>query len=157
MPKQQLVPMTNTHLQALTEKWSLEAFGRPFRHQIVFNPRLRTTGGRYHLSDHHIDINPLMYEEFGLPTLHGVVLHELCHYHLHLMGRDYRHRSRDFRTLLRAVGGSRYAPPTSKARQGRYLYRCTGCGVTIRRQRRFNVLRYVCRRCGHHFRLISTK
>lgn len=157
MPNRAKPTMTNDQLQALCERWSQEFFGRPFRHRIVFNSRLRTTGGRYHLSDHHIDINPLMYQEFDLNTLRGVVLHELCHYHLHLMGRDYRHRSRDFQNLLRAVGGSRYAPPTSKARQGKYLYRCSGCGMTIRRQRRFNVWRYVCRRCGHHFRLISTK
>lgn len=149
--------MTNDQLQNLTEKWSLDAFGLPFRHRIVFNSRLRTTGGRYHLDDHHIDINPLMYSEYDLATLRGVVLHELCHYHLHLMGRDYRHRSREFRFLLAKVGGSRFAPPTSKARQGKYLYRCRGCGITIRRMRRFNVRRYICRRCGHHFQLISTK
>lgn len=149
--------MTNQRLQELTERWSIESFGVPFRHRIVFNSRLKTTGGRYHLTDHHIDINPLMYSEFGLATLHGVVLHELCHYHLHLASRDYRHRSPDFKHLLQAVGGSRYAPPTSKARRGRWVYRCTGCGIIIRRQRRFNVHRYVCRRCGHYFQLISTK
>ena len=56
--------MNNQQLQELTEKWSMESFHRPFEHQIFFNSRLRTTGGRYHLNDHHIDINPLMYTEF---------------------------------------------------------------------------------------------
>lgn len=147
--------MTNEELQRLTEKWSLEYFGRPFQHRVIFNKRLKTTGGRYHLQDHHIDINPLMYTEFDLDNLRRVVLHELCHYHLHLLGMDYHHRSHAFRTLLAQVGGSRYAPPTSKRqpRTAKWLYQCTGCGVVIARQRRFNTRRYVCRRCGHHFKL----
>lgn len=148
--------MTNEELQALTEKWSLEYFNRPFKHRVFFNRRLRTTGGRYHLDDGHIDINPLMYTEFSLDNLKKVVLHELCHYHLHQTGQDYRHRSRVFRTLLAQVGGSRYAPVTSKARprrRYRWIYQCTGCGIIIGRQRRFNTRRYVCRRCGQHFRL----
>lgn len=148
--------MTNEELQTLTEKWSVEYFNRPFKHQVFFNRRLKTTGGRYHLSDGHIDINPLMYTEFDLDNLRKVVLHELCHYHLHQTGQDYRHRSRAFKTLLARVGGSRYAPVTSKARprrQYRWIYQCTGCGILIGRQRRFNTHRYVCRRCGKQFRL----
>ena len=97
--------MDNQQLQKLTEKWSMESFHRPFEHQIFFNSRLRTTGGRYHLNDHHIDINPLMYTEFDLANLRRVVLHELCHYHLHLTSREYRHQSADFRQLLAKVGG----------------------------------------------------
>lgn len=147
--------MTNEELQRLTEGWSLEYFGRPFKHKAIFNQRLKTTGGRYHLHDHHIDINPLMYTEFDLDNLKKVVLHELCHYHLHLLGMDYHHRSQAFQTLLTEVDGSRYAPPTSKRRprQAKWFYQCTGCGATIARQRRFNTRRYVCRRCGHHFKL----
>ena len=129
--------MTNQELQNLVERWSQESFGRPFLHQAVFNRRLKTTGGRYHLGDHHIDINPLMLEEYDLATLKLVVLHELCHYHLHLTGRGFGHRDRDFKVLLMQVGGSRYAPP--------------GCGLIIGRNRRFNLARFVCRRCGHRF------
>ena len=149
--------MNNQELQRLTEKWSLQYFNRPFTHRIFFNPRLRTTGGRYHLTDGHIDINPLMYTEFDISNLKRVVLHELCHYHLHQTGRDYHHRSKDFRTLLAQVGGSRYAPVTSKARPPKrhLFYQCQGCGVVIARQRHFNTHRYVCRRCGHHFKLIK--
>lgn len=33
--------MTNAELQQLTEQWSLQYFGRPFVHEIVFNRRLR--------------------------------------------------------------------------------------------------------------------
>lgn len=150
--------MTDQELQELTEKWSRQYFNRPFMHRIFFNRRLRTTGGRYHLDDHHIDINPLMYTEFDLANLKKVVLHELCHYHLHLTGRDYRHRSHEFRRLLKQVGGSRYAPPTSRARARqtkRWCYQCTGCGAVVWRVRRFNTQRYICRRCGSRFKLIN--
>lgn len=143
--------MTNEELQKLTEHWSQQLFERPFKHRIFFNRRLRTTGGRYNLHSHNIDINPLMVEEFDLATLKGVVLHELCHYHLHLMGRGYQHRNSDFRNLLNSVGGSRFAPLTSKARKRsgyRYIYQCQQCGVLIYRKRRFNVRRYRCGRCG---------
>lgn len=148
------MPMTNQELQALTEQWSLELFQRPFLHQVFFNRRLKTTGGRYHLGDHHIDINPLMYEEFDLANLKAVVVHELCHYHLHLTGRDYHHRSADFRRLLAQTGGQRYAPAIPN-RQAKYHYQCQGCGITIDRQRRFNPQRYICRQCGGRFKLIE--
>lgn len=144
--------MTNEELQAMTEKLSLERFGRPFTHQVFFNSRLRTTGGRYHLRDHHIDINPKMVAA-GSQVLTGVILHELCHYHLHLTRRDYHHRSRDFKVLLKRVGGSRFAPAVGKVNG--WEYRCQGCGVKIFRQRRFNVRRYRCARCGGRFRLLG--
>ena len=56
-----------------------------------------------------------MYEEFDLANLRGVVLHELCHYHLHLAGHDCHHTS-EFKTLLKRVGGLRYAPAVRQAR-----------------------------------------
>lgn len=146
--------MTNEQLQKLTMQWSLELFNRPFVHKIVFNRRLKTTGGRYHLSDHHIDINPLMIEQFDEHTLKDVVLHELCHYHLHLTGCDYHHRSQDFKKLLVQVGGSRYAPLTT-ARQHVVQYQCQSCHTIIIRHRRFNTRRYVCGRCGGRLKEIE--
>ena len=145
--------MTNQELQVYTEEWSRTLFKRPFKHQIFFNRRLKTTGGRYHLTDHHIDINPLMYECFDLANLKAVVVHELCHYHLHLMGRDYHHRSSDFRHLLALTGGQRYAPAIPN-REAKYRYQCQTCGVIVNRQRRFNLRLYVCRQCGGRFKLI---
>lgn len=144
--------MTNEELQALTEKLSMERFGRPFAHQVFFNSRLRTTGGRYHLRDHHIDINPKM-AAADPQVLTGVILHELCHYHLHLTGRDYHHRSRDFKVLLQRVGGSRFAPAVGTIKG--WEYQCQGCGVKIFRQRRFNVRLYRCARCGGRLRLLG--
>ncbi len=149
--------MTDEELQRLTQIWSLQAFQRPFKHRVWFNRRLKTTGGRYHLKDHHIDINPLMYEEFDLANLRGVVLHELCHYHLHLAGHDCHHTS-EFKALLKRVGGLRYAPAVRQAeKQFKWIYQCSGCGIRIGRMRRFDVQRFVCRRCGSHFELLTKK
>lgn len=144
--------MTNEELLALTRQLSLQQFGRPFNHQVFFNRRLRTTGGRYHLGDHHIDINPKMVTA-GPEVLQGVILHELCHYHLHLTGQDYHHRSPAFKRLLKKVGGSRYAPAVQPQRG--WLYRCQGCGTRLFRQRRFNTRRFRCARCGGHFQLLG--
>ncbi len=51
---------------------------------------------------------------FLVPQYHdylvGIIKHELTHYHLHLLGLGYRHRDRNFKILLKKVGGSRYAP-----------------------------------------------
>ena len=50
--------MNDQALQGLVEKISSEDFGRKFKHRAFFNGRLRTTGGRYRLQDHDIEINP---------------------------------------------------------------------------------------------------
>jgi SprT-like protein len=149
--------MTDLQLQHLVEEWSLESFGRPFSHRVFFNKRLRTTGGRYHLQDHHIDINPKMLTEFDEQNLKRVVLHELCHYHLHMMGKDYQHRSSAFKTLLKQVGGARYAPTmqTKVKKVTRIVYQCQHCGAVVTRRRHFNVRRYRCAKCGGRFKLLT--
>ena len=58
--------MTQQELQRLVEELSLSVFNKPFTHRAVFNSRLKTTGGRYHLSDHHLDFNPAMLTEHGM-------------------------------------------------------------------------------------------
>ena len=45
---------------------------------------------------------------FGLEELRGIILHELCHYHLHILGMGYRHGDADFRNLLKKVGAPRF-------------------------------------------------
>ncbi|GAX03275.1 SprT family metallopeptidase [Secundilactobacillus pentosiphilus] len=146
--------MTDQELQQLVERISRQSFGKPFRHKAVFNGRLRTTGGRYYLQDHHIDINPRMLSVFGEATLEGVIKHELVHYHLHLAGQSGQHRTRAFKQLLRAVGGLRYAPrQPEQAKPVKYLvYRCEKCGQVYRRRRRINTQKFVCGKC--HGRLI---
>ena len=57
--------MNNLALQSLTESIAIKYFGKAFKHEVYYNKRLRTTGGRYILSSHNIEINPKQYEMFG--------------------------------------------------------------------------------------------
>ena len=145
--------MTPEQLQQLVEKVSLQAFGRPFQHQAVFNKRLKTTGGRYHLKDHHLDFNPKMLVH-GEEAFIKIIKHELCHYHLHLLGRGYRHQDADFKTLLAKTGGSRFAP--SVLQEVKVLtYQCTNCQQTFQRRRRLSS-KYVCGKCRGNLQLVKT-
>ena len=141
--------MENRELQALVEQVSQESFGWSFKHKATFNPRLRTTGGRYLLRTHDIEINPHHYQMHGLDSMIETIKHELCHYHLHLQKRGYRHQDRDFKELLEKVGGARYCPDTGLRREvkTRYLYECNGCGQKYERKRRIDTRRYGCGRC----------
>ena len=143
--------MTNQQLQRLVETVSLASFSKPFRHRARFNSRLRSTGGRYYLKSHNIEINPKMLTDFSLANLIRVVKHELCHYHLTLVGESGRHDTRAFQRLLRAVGGSRYAPVPKRTRI--LVYQCQCCGRVYRRRRRLDVHRYVCSYCHGRLRL----
>lgn len=49
--------MNENELQNLVEEISLKYFDRPFKHRVKINRRMTTTGGRYHLDDHHLEIN----------------------------------------------------------------------------------------------------
>ena len=144
--------MTDEELQRLVEQLSLTAFQRPFTHQATFNRRLRTTGGRYLLATHNIEINPRMITA-GQDALAGIIKHELCHYHLHLTGKGYMHRDHDFKVLLARVDGWRYAP--AQKRPPKYVYACRQCGAQILRQRRMDPRRYVCARCGGRISLAA--
>ena len=149
--------MNNQELQMLVENISLQTFHLPFRHQAYFNTRLRTTGGRYHLQDHDIDINPRVYRLYGRQELIGVIKHELCHYHLHLLGKGYQHRDQDFKSWLEASGATRYVKDLRSSREKqrlapKYVYICQKCGKTYLRKRRINTARYVCGECGGKLR-----
>ncbi|WP_261806912.1 SprT family protein [Lapidilactobacillus luobeiensis] len=150
--------MTDQELQALVEQVSLSAFQQPFRHQARFNRRLKTTGGRYFIGDHHLDFNPTYAATLSRAEFIGIVKHELCHYHLHLSGRPYQHRSAAFKNLLAQVGGSRYVPataaPVTKVNKQRYEYVCQSCGQHYRRQRRIDLRRFVCGRCQGRLRQV---
>jgi SprT-like protein len=142
-------PETDSDLLALVREVSLRDFGRPFRHKCRFNSRLRTSGGRYLLASHDLEFNPSIARVYGFEELLGVIRHELCHYHLHLMGQGYRHGDREFQELLAKVGGARYAravqPPRLHAR--RHVYVCRGCGHIYRRARPVDTVRFVCGAC----------
>ncbi|MGO3731664.1 MAG: SprT family protein [Vagococcus sp.] len=144
-------------LQQLVERVSRSDFGKPFLHHAFFNKRLKTTGGRYHLSTHDLDFNPKVLEIHGLEELIKVIKHELCHYHLHLEGKGYQHRDSDFKELLKQTGGSRYVKRlTDESSENYHQYTCQKCGTVISRRRRLNITKYGCR-CGGSLRQLTNK
>jgi len=151
--------MSDEQLQAWIEHVSLRDFGKPFRHKARYNSRLKSTGGRYLLRSHDIEINPKQLEQNGLEEVERIIKHELCHYHLHLEGKGYKHRDADFRQLLQAVGGSRYCkslPDVARTRQMPYRYRlvCVQCGQAYMRKRKVDVRKYVCGRCHGKLKML---
>lgn len=138
--------MTNEELQVLVEKLSIDWFHREFQHLAIFNARLQTTGGRYHLNDHHIDINPKLLDFDDQLNLIGVIKHELCHYHLHLANEGYRHRDAAFKHLLTAVDGLRYAPKFPNE-SSEYSYECLHCHQMYIRRRKIDTKRFRCGKC----------
>ncbi|MDN7246530.1 SprT family protein [Planococcus shenhongbingii] len=144
--------MTNNELTELIKEISRSVFHKPFRHEGIFNARLRTTGGRYLLRSHNIEINPKSYEKFGFSELEGIIKHELCHYHLHIEGKGYKHRDADFRMLLKETGSPRFCssvePRSEKKPAKRYVYECVACNTNYMRKIRMNVERYRCGRCS---------
>ncbi|MCR2806149.1 SprT family protein [Paenibacillus soyae] len=144
--------MDNQALQQWVERVSMESFGRPFLHGATFNARLKATGGRYFMRSHDIEISPHQLAAFGEAETEKIIKHELCHYHLHLMKRGYRHRDADFKQLLAHVGGSRYCSSLPeradrKAIAYRYKLICSSCGMEYLRKRKVDPARYACGRC----------
>lgn len=144
--------MDDIQLQKLVEEISINSFGKPFMHKAYFNSRLRTTGGRYVLSTHHIEINRKYLEQLGLNELYGIIKHELCHYHLHLLGKGYKHRDPDFKNLMAVVGAPRFCsalPEQAEKKLTRIviIYVCKKCGQSYQRKRRVDTKRYVCGKC----------
>lgn len=151
--------MTNDELQVWVEQLSLQHFERPFLHRAVFNARLRTTGGRYFLKSHHIEINPHQLQAFGREEVEKIIKHELCHYHLHIQGLGYQHRDPEFKYWLQRVGGGRYCqiPPEMMGMKRKELYRyrlvCRECATQYLRKRRMNPDKYRCGKCGGKLKL----
>jgi len=143
--------MENETLQKLVEDLSIMYFQRPFLHKATFNTRLRTTGGRYLLKTSNIELNELYYKEYGVEELKGIILHELCHYHLHIMKKGYKHQDQDFKVLLKKVDAPRYCKPLISTKKRtlpyKYKYICTKCGQTYLRKRKMDLKRYVCGLC----------
>ena len=143
--------LTEEELQALVEDISINQFHRPFLHKATFNSRLRTTGGRYLLSSHNIEINRKYLDELGVEELEGIIKHELCHYHLHLLGRGYKHGDADFKRLLRETGSPRYCSILKSAKPAvhmvKWVYECQSCRMEYKRKRRMDTKKYVCGKC----------
>ncbi|QFT87364.1 hypothetical protein FIU87_01680 [Bacillus sp. THAF10] len=142
--------MEDKDLQRLTEEISLAFFKVPFQHNATFNPRLKTTGGRYLTSTSNIEINKKYYDALGIEELVGIIKHELCHYHLHIRGRGYKHRDQDFRKLLKEVGAPRFCTPihtaSTKPKAFR-IYKCVDCQQIYKRIRKVNTIKYRCGKC----------
>lgn len=152
--------MNDEQLQAWVEHISLRDFGLPFRHRARFNGRLRTTGGRYFTHTHDIEISSRQLEAFGPEEVEKIIKHELCHYHLHLQNKGYRHRDRDFRELLARVGGSRYCsaiPGIRRQEPYRYKLICQFCGTSYLRKRKADPRRYRCGRCHGPLKLANIR
>ncbi|WAA12567.1 SprT family protein [Fervidibacillus halotolerans] len=147
--------MDNEQLQKLVEKISIDYFNKPFSHRATFNPRLRTTGGRYLLHTGNIEINKKYYDVFGEKELIGIIKHELCHYHLHQEKKGYRHRDQDFKILAKKVGAPRYCQPLLNQEQTMYHYQCTKCNLLFKRRRKINLSKYVCGKCGGKLKKIN--
>ncbi|WP_255437682.1 SprT family protein [Thalassobacillus sp. CUG 92003] len=143
-----MLQMTDQELQALTRELSDIYFKKPYPDDIVFNPRLRTTGGRYIPNKCLIEINPKYLQELGREELIGIIKHELCHYHLHVEGQPYHHRSQAFKTLMKQTGSPRHCKfLPSQANRRRHHYMCTYCQQEFRRVRQVDTKRYRCGRC----------
>lgn len=152
--------MTDAELQAWVESVSLSAFGLPFRHKATFNGRLRTTGGRYFLKSHNIEISPRQLAVHGSEETERIIKHELCHYHLHLAGRGYRHRDPEFKALLAKVGATLYCKTLPGARRTlpiKYLLVCRSCGMTYPRKRKTDPRKYACGRCRGKLKLVEAE
>ena len=135
------------NLTEYVQEVSREDFDRVFRHEARWNPRLRTTGGRFFPKDGHLDFNPKMLDAHGLALFRKIVRHELCHYHLFFEKKGYRHGDRDFKNLLQEVGGLRFAPQIEERVQSFHHYSCQSCGQLYQRRRRINTQKYRCGRC----------
>jgi len=144
--------MEEQELQKLVETVSSEVFEKPFTHKASFNSKLRSTGGRYLLTTHNIEINKKYLDQLGLNELIGIIKHELCHYHLHLEGRGYQHRDLEFKALLKKTGAPRYCnrlpeiPPKRFSRKI-ILFECSKCHFQYKRKRNIDTSRYVCGKC----------
>ncbi|WP_432355967.1 SprT family protein [Sporosarcina sp. A2] len=142
--------LTIPELQALTEALSMQWFHKPFQHVVSYNSRLRTTGGRYMLSDHSIEVNPQIEKEFGRDEVVGVIKHELCHYHLHIEGRGYKHGDSDFKALLKKTNSPRFCKSLKSRKlssRSIRIYSCMQCGLRYERKRRVDTQRYRCGKC----------
>ena len=150
--------MNDEQLQQWIELISLRDFGLPFRHKASFNSRLSATGGRYFTKSHNIEISRKQMDAHGEEEVEKIIKHELCHYHLHIQKRGYKHRDADFRQLLAQVGGSRYCssiPGAARTEPYRYKLECVSCGMEYLRKRKVNARRYACGRCRGKLRLLT--
>lgn len=153
------LPILNEQeLVVIVDRISKEFFNKPFMHEVIYNNRLRTTGGRYIPSLKRIELNPKYLIEMGEDEFIGIIKHELCHYHLHIEGKGYKHGDQEFKDLLKKTNSPRYCQPLpSQQKKKKHLYICIKCRHPYYRIRRINVKRYSCGKCGGRLKHINKK
>ncbi|MFC4402028.1 SprT family protein [Gracilibacillus xinjiangensis] len=135
-------------LYTLVNSISKEYFHKPYQDKVVFNSRLRTTGGRYLPSKRLIELNPKYMIELGEDEFIGIIKHELCHYHLHIEGKGFKHRDKEFKELLKRTGSPRYCNSLpSMRKEYKHVYQCVDCKHVYRRKRKIDLKRYRCGKC----------
>lgn len=141
-------PINKDTLFELVNQLSLDFFHKPFKHEVRFNHRLRSTGGRYLPLQKVIELNPKYVIEMDEQEFIGIIKHELCHYHLHIEGKGFGHRDHEFKLLLKKTGSPRHCKPLpSSLKKYKYLYICKDCNITYKRIRRVNIKKYRCGKC----------
>ncbi|GAE93570.1 metallopeptidase [Gracilibacillus boraciitolerans JCM 21714] len=153
-----MLPMCQRDLEALTNELSSQFFNKEFNDKVQFNPRLRTTGGRYIPAKRVIELNPKYFGELGYEEFVGIIKHELCHYHLHIEGKGYQHRDADFKQLLKMTNSPRHCTPPLPSMENdlKHLYKCKNCGHLYERKRRINMKRYRCGKCKGMLTLVRS-
>lgn len=140
--------LSEKELYMLVNELSINYFNKPFVDKVKFNSRLRTTGGRYLPSKRIIELNPKYFLEADRDEFIGIIKHELCHYHLHIEGKGYKHADPEFKALLSKTGSPRHCKPLpSNVERTRYIYKCRQCNQIYKRVRRVNIARYRCGVC----------
>ncbi|WP_249872731.1 SprT family protein [Oceanobacillus saliphilus] len=140
--------LDDEELYQLVNDLSETCFNKSFQHDVRFNHRLRTTGGRYIPAKRLIELNPKYATEMDGSEFIGIIKHELCHYHLHIEGKGYKHRDKDFRKLLKETGSPRHCSPLPSEKKGyNHVYTCEKCQHIYKRKRRIDVKKYRCGRC----------
>ncbi|MGM8366582.1 SprT family protein [Virgibacillus sp. W0181] len=135
-------------LYKLVNSLSMEFFHIPFQHKVIFNKRLRTTGGRYIPARKTIELNPKYATEMDEKEFVGIIKHELCHYHLHIAGKGYKHGDAEFKRLLKKTNSPRYCTPLpSEMNRHKHIYLCKQCKHEYKRIRIINVKKYRCGKC----------
>ncbi|MCT2534973.1 SprT family protein [Aquibacillus koreensis] len=144
--------MEQEELERIVNDLSIRFFHKPFIDKVSFNNRLRTTGGRYIPSRRTIELNPKYLMELGKEEFYGIIKHELCHYHLHIEGKGYKHRDPEFRELLRRTNSPRFCQPLPSQKTNelmyKYKFRCVRCNHTYNRRRMIDTRKYRCGKCN---------
>lgn len=141
--------LNEKELYALVHEISITYFNKPFIDAVRFNSRLRTTGGRYIPSKRVVELNPKYIVEMDEEEFIGIIKHELCHYHLHIEGKGYKHGDIGFKKLLKETGSPRHCNPLpSYNKEKKHCYVCKNCTHVYKRQRRVNINKYRCGKCG---------